>query len=116
MASLSETNETKDICNAQWLLMWTTAAYAPQTPTRDEQVALDIFFNKFQDLCHQGSHANCLKHALRDLGRPPVASRRELLLWLCVAENRCLKQAGLPTKRCKYADLMARWRYPDGYL
>uniref|UniRef100_A0A7S4Q3L1 Sulfhydryl oxidase n=1 Tax=Alexandrium monilatum TaxID=311494 RepID=A0A7S4Q3L1_9DINO len=146
MASLSETNETKDICSAQWLLLWTTAAYAPEHPAKDEQAvrgrqaqrptigpgffaqspptskhgtseaALDTFFGKFQDLCREGPYANCFKQALQDFGRPSVASRRELMLWLCMAENRCLKQAGLPTKRCRYTELMGRWRYPDGYL
>mmetsp|Transcript_28287 Transcript_28287/g.57145 ORF Transcript_28287/g.57145 Transcript_28287/m.57145 type:complete len:117 (+) Transcript_28287:66-416(+) len=116
MASLSENNETKEICSAQWLLLWSTAAYAPEHPTKDEQVALDTFYGKFQDLCREGPYANCFKQALRDYGRPSTASRRELMLWLCMAENRCLKESGLPTKRCRYTELMSRWRYPDGYL
>ncbi|CAJ1383194.1 unnamed protein product [Effrenium voratum] len=114
--SLQSTNETTDICGAQWLLLWTTAAYAPEMPKKDEQEALETFFSKFQDLCRHGPYANAYGGAIKDYGPPPVASRRELMLWLCAAENRCLMRAGLPTNRCRYFDLMSRWRYADGYL
>lgn len=30
------------------------------------------------------------------------------MLWLCTAENRCLRNHGLPTNRCRYFDLMSR--------
>eukprot|EP00928_Gymnodinium_smaydae_P084289 TRINITY_DN67551_c0_g1_i1.p2 TRINITY_DN67551_c0_g1~~TRINITY_DN67551_c0_g1_i1.p2 ORF type:complete len:136 (-),score=29.93 TRINITY_DN67551_c0_g1_i1:191-541(-) len=116
MTSLADSNETKDICSAQWLLLWTTAAYAPETPDKDTQSALSTFFGKFQDQCRDGPYKGCMERALRERGPPPVNSRRELMLWLCMNENRCLREAGLPVKRCKYTDLMARWRYPDGYL
>ncbi|CAE8609246.1 unnamed protein product [Polarella glacialis] len=116
MASLAETNETKDICGAQWLLLWSTAAYAPENPSKDDKVALDIFFNKFQDLCRHGPYAQGYSNALRDHGPAPTSSRRELMLWLCMAENRCRTTAGLATIRCRYSDLMSRWRYADGYL
>mmetsp|Transcript_36267 Transcript_36267/g.63887 ORF Transcript_36267/g.63887 Transcript_36267/m.63887 type:complete len:117 (-) Transcript_36267:55-405(-) len=116
MADLSETNETKDICNAQWLLLWTTAAYSPERPSREEKAVVETFFGKFQDMCRTGPYANCYEQALREHGPPPVDSRRELMLWLGMAENRCLQRAGLKTKSCRYTDLMERWRYPDGYL
>uniref|UniRef100_A0A7S2LC49 Sulfhydryl oxidase n=1 Tax=Zooxanthella nutricula TaxID=1333877 RepID=A0A7S2LC49_9DINO len=116
MAGLAESNETRDVCSAQWLLLWTTAAYAPEQPSRQEAEALDTFYTKFQDLCREGPYAHCLRDALRDYGRPPTGSRRQVMLWLCAAENRCLQRAGLPTKRCRYSELMGRWRYADGYL
>mmetsp|Transcript_2029 Transcript_2029/g.4579 ORF Transcript_2029/g.4579 Transcript_2029/m.4579 type:complete len:117 (-) Transcript_2029:64-414(-) len=116
MAGLAESNETRDICGAQWLLLWTTAAYSPEKATGEERAALETFFGKFQDLCKEGPYAGCLRQALKDRGPPPVNSRRELLMWLCLAENRCLQQAGLPTQRCRYRGLMSRWRYPDAYL
>merc|ERR1711924_459068 len=87
-----------------------------RVPTADEKPALSTFFGQFQDMCRQGSHNQCYKQALEELGKPPVNSRRELMLWLCMAENRCLQKAGLPTKRCRYTELLGRWRYPDGYL
>mmetsp|Transcript_41141 Transcript_41141/g.50661 ORF Transcript_41141/g.50661 Transcript_41141/m.50661 type:complete len:118 (+) Transcript_41141:35-388(+) len=114
--SLQTSNETPDICGAQWLLLWTTAAYSPELPSREEKEVLETFFHKFQDLCRDGPYANGYSRAIRDHGPPPVTSRRELMLWLCTAENRCLKAAGLPTNRCRYFDLMSRWRYADGYL
>mmetsp|Transcript_62140 Transcript_62140/g.148209 ORF Transcript_62140/g.148209 Transcript_62140/m.148209 type:complete len:118 (-) Transcript_62140:95-448(-) len=117
MADLADTNETKDICGAQWLLLWTTAAYAPETPLKDDKVALENFFGKFQDLCRTGPYANGYKEALQEQGgAPPVGSRRELMMWLCLAENRCRHKAGLPLKSCRYKELMERWRYADGYL
>eukprot|EP00927_Polykrikos_kofoidii_P079669 TRINITY_DN76465_c0_g1_i1.p1 TRINITY_DN76465_c0_g1~~TRINITY_DN76465_c0_g1_i1.p1 ORF type:complete len:117 (+),score=18.71 TRINITY_DN76465_c0_g1_i1:133-483(+) len=116
MTSLAESNETKDICGAQWLLLWTTAAYAPETPSKDDKSALDTFFGGFKDLCHKGPYAQCYKQAVEQQGRPPTSSRRELMMWLCMAENTALREAGLPTKRCRYQELMTRWRYQDGYL
>mmetsp|Transcript_30371 Transcript_30371/g.45784 ORF Transcript_30371/g.45784 Transcript_30371/m.45784 type:complete len:117 (+) Transcript_30371:116-466(+) len=116
MAGLSESNETKDICSAQWLLLWTTAAYAPEFPSKEEKVPLSTFFDKFTDLCKTGPYANSYSDAVKVYGKPPTGSRRELMLWLCMAENRSLQEQGLPLKRCRYSDLMARWRYPDGYL
>mmetsp|Transcript_27402 Transcript_27402/g.78370 ORF Transcript_27402/g.78370 Transcript_27402/m.78370 type:complete len:117 (-) Transcript_27402:69-419(-) len=116
MAGLSESNETKDICGAQWLLLWSTAAYAPEFPAKDDKEPLQTFFHKFTDLCKTGPYANGYSDAVKEYGKPPIGSRRELMIWLCMAENRCLQKAALPTKRCRYSELMARWRYPDGYL
>uniref|UniRef100_A0A7S1FIW2 Sulfhydryl oxidase n=1 Tax=Noctiluca scintillans TaxID=2966 RepID=A0A7S1FIW2_NOCSC len=116
MTDLSTTNETKDICNAQWLLLWTTAAYSPENPNKDDKATLETFFDKFQDLCRTGPHANVYENSRREHGPVPVSSRRELMLWLCMAENRGLSAAGLPTKRCRYRELVERWRYVDGYL
>mmetsp|Transcript_43846 Transcript_43846/g.80079 ORF Transcript_43846/g.80079 Transcript_43846/m.80079 type:complete len:117 (-) Transcript_43846:29-379(-) len=116
MAELTATNETKDICSAQWLLLWTTAAYAPEMPDKDDKAALETFFGKFQDLCRKGPLANGYKEAIEQQGPPTVNSRRELMTWLCLAENRCRHKAGLPLKQCRYGELMERWRYADGYL
>jgi len=50
MASLSESNETKEICSAQWLLLWTTASYAPETPNREDKAALEKSKEEFLTL------------------------------------------------------------------
>eukprot|EP00974_Lingulodinium_polyedra_P053022 5096396-Lingulodinium_polyedra.AAC.1 len=42
---------------------------------KDDQATLETFFGKFQDLCREGPYANCLKQALQDYGKPPVAAR-----------------------------------------
>eukprot|EP00746_Dinoflagellata_sp_MGD_P079079 gnl/MRDRNA2_/MRDRNA2_31595_c0_seq1.p1 gnl/MRDRNA2_/MRDRNA2_31595_c0~~gnl/MRDRNA2_/MRDRNA2_31595_c0_seq1.p1 ORF type:complete len:127 (+),score=20.44 gnl/MRDRNA2_/MRDRNA2_31595_c0_seq1:71-451(+) len=108
-------NHPKDVCGAQWLLLWTTAVYSPETPTPEERANLQTFFGKFQEQCREGPHADCFKQA-QEAGLPNFTSRRELLTWLCIEENKCLKKAGLPLKQCRYNKLMERWRYPDGYL
>merc|ERR1719373_390658 len=104
MAELETSNETKDLCGAQWLLLWTTAAYTPERPTRDQQNSMLTFFGKFKDLCKEGPYAGCYRQALQEHGPPPVSSRRELMLWLCMAENRCRHRVDLPVKRCRYND------------
>merc|ERR1719183_117687 len=50
-------------------------------------------------MCRHGPYADGYSQALRERGPPPSTSRRELMLWLCMAENTCLQAAGLPLKR-----------------
>ena len=33
----------EDICSAQWLLLWTTAAYSPETPGKDPLIYIYIY-------------------------------------------------------------------------
>ncbi|CDJ41499.1 erv1 / Alr family domain-containing protein, putative [Eimeria tenella] len=110
-----ETNEPEDVCNAQWLVLWSYAAYAPERPSPEEQQLLRTFFEFFPDQCIEGPAANCYAEAVRS-SAPRVQTRRELLLWLCMVENQCRQKAGMPLKQCRYNDLMRRWRYADGYV
>lgn len=125
------TNETNDPCSAQWIMvrfgylslflspisvfqLYTYATYTSENPDPSEQQMLSDFFTHFPDQCTTGPSANCYSDALRtmpprcftfDLSTPffffRVANRRELLLWLCSVENRCRKQAGVPTRLCR---------------
>ncbi|KAL8269803.1 hypothetical protein Esti_006282 [Eimeria stiedai] len=104
-----DTNEPEDVCNAQWLMLWSYAAYAPDRPTAEEQQLLHAFFEFFPDQCTYGPAANCYAEAVR-ASPPRVSDRRELLLWLCMVENQCRQRAGMPLKRCRHSELMKRWR------
>eukprot|EP00921_Rhytidocystis_pertsovi_P012429 GHVQ01020212.1.p1 GENE.GHVQ01020212.1~~GHVQ01020212.1.p1 ORF type:complete len:120 (-),score=12.02 GHVQ01020212.1:85-444(-) len=106
-----KTNTPTDACNAQWLMLWTAAAYAPDKPSDTEQRHLRVFFEHFPDQCTQKSYSQAV-HKF-----PPRAStRRDLMLWLCFVENFCRTSAGLSVRQCSYKDLYRRWRYSDGYL
>ncbi|KAL8438649.1 hypothetical protein ACSSS7_000022 [Eimeria intestinalis] len=110
-----DTNEPEDVCNAQWLMLWSYASYAPDRPSAEEQQLLRAFFEFFPDQCTYGPAANCYSEAVK-ASPPRVSDRRELLLWLCMVENQCRQKAGMPLKRCRHSELMKRWRYADGYL
>jgi len=112
---IDDSNDPKDVCSAQWMLLWTTAAYAPQNPTPEEEESLRTFYLKFQDQCRQGPLKDCYKEAL-ERGPPPGYNSRQLALWLCLNENKCRQKHGLPLKQCNYNKLMDRWRFVDNYL
>ncbi|PHJ21176.1 erv1 alr family protein [Cystoisospora suis] len=61
----SETNDPTDPCNAQWLLLWTYAAYASPRPSVEEQRHLRVFFEEFPDQCTFGPGASCYSEAVR---------------------------------------------------
>ena len=105
-------NRSNNICNTQWLTLYTTAAYLPETfEPADRQLATD-FFENFTDQCKDekiGGALNKPKHLNYN-------SRRELVMSLCTLENDVRQLAGLPLRQCRYNKLMERWRYADGYL
>ncbi|KEP63637.1 UNVERIFIED_CONTAM: Erv1 / Alr family protein [Hammondia hammondi] len=111
----AETNDPQDPCNAQWLLLWTYAAYASPRPSAEEQQHLRVFFEEFPDQCTFGSAARCYSEAVKTFP-PRVESRRDLMLWLCLVENQCRLKLDMPTRPCRYSELVRRWRYDDGYL
>ncbi|PFH38536.1 Erv1 / Alr family protein [Besnoitia besnoiti] len=111
----ADTNEPRDPCNAQWLLLWTYAAYASPRPSMEEQRHLRVFFEEFPDQCTFGPAAGCYREAVKSF-QPRVESRRDLMLWLCLVENQCRMKLDMPTRPCRYSELVRRWRYDDGYL
>ncbi|KFH11297.1 Erv1 / Alr family protein [Toxoplasma gondii VAND] len=111
----AETNDPQDPCNAQWLLLWTYAAYASPRPSAEEQRHLRVFFEEFPDQCTFGPAARCYSEAVKTFP-PRVESRRDLMLWLCLVENQCRLKLDMPTRPCRYSELVRRWRYDDGYL
>eukprot|EP00386_Alphamonas_edax_P007352 GDKI01024448.1.p1 GENE.GDKI01024448.1~~GDKI01024448.1.p1 ORF type:complete len:155 (-),score=39.07 GDKI01024448.1:253-717(-) len=109
------TNTPTDVCNSQWLLLWTTAAYTAEKPSEAEKRDAFVFFSQFVDQCKEGPAAQCYADAVRTMP-PRVESRRDLVMWLCMVENQCRAKLQMPLKTCRYNTLMQRWRYPDGYL
>ncbi|CAD7948099.1 unnamed protein product [Amoebophrya sp. A25] len=104
----NSTNAPNTVCGAQWLLLWTTAAYSPETPTEEESKALRTFYNEFQDQCGDRSYAK----TLQTFGAPDCTSRRQLMMWLCIGQNK-FRNFTVP---CRYQSLLERWRHQDGYL
>ena len=102
------TNSPNTVSGAQWMLLWTTAAYSPEHPTEDEQKSLKDFFHLFRDECPDRSYSK----AVEQFGLPPIGTRRELMMWLCLAQN---ATRGF-TVRCRYNALLQRWRHADGYM
>ncbi|CEM26116.1 unnamed protein product [Vitrella brassicaformis CCMP3155] len=109
------TNKPTDLCNAQWLLLWTFAAYTDERPSEQQQRDSAVFFRYFPDQCTEGPAAKCYKEAVKQFP-PRVSTRHELMMWLCMIENQCRKKAGVPLRTCRYNQMLKRWRYPDGYL
>mmetsp|Transcript_37962 Transcript_37962/g.99420 ORF Transcript_37962/g.99420 Transcript_37962/m.99420 type:complete len:116 (-) Transcript_37962:75-422(-) len=111
---LHDTNKTQDACSAQWLLMWTTAAYAPATASAEEQHHLRTFFENLENRCV--SPAWDYQSAVKEMP-PTTESRRSLLLWMANLENKFRASADLPLLRnTRFKTLTERWRFDDGYL
>ena len=56
----NQTNNPNTVCGAQWLLLWTTAAYSPESPSVEERTALQKFFTNFLDQCEDRSYRKTL--------------------------------------------------------
>ena len=108
-------NESADICDTQFLTMYTVAAYLPEDlgASPEERRLAENFFVNFVDQCRDVQVGGVIEREKRNL---EFGSRRELLLSICSMENVARMQAGLPLAACSYSRLMQRWRYPDGYL
>lgn len=107
------TNNPRDACNSQWLMLWSTAAYASEHPTDTERKDLEIFYRYFPDRCRGVALGDMCYSDFVARNPPRTSSRRELLAWMCLAENHCRAKVGLPHRSCGYRELMKRWRYPD---
>lgn len=108
-----KSNESNNICNTQWLTLYTTAAYLPEVFGEEDKRLSRNFFSSFYDQCKDpiiGGDIDRMKDSIK------TESRRELMISLCTIENMSRQKAGLPLRQCRYNKLMERWRYPDGYL
>jgi len=99
----NQTNKPLTACGAQWLLLFTTAAYASEHPDADEAAALKVFYEQFVDVCEDQSY----KKTLQTFGAPNTSSRRDLLLWLCVGQNKFRNFS----VRCQNASLLERFSF-----
>ncbi|KAF4758553.1 hypothetical protein FOZ63_005199, partial [Perkinsus olseni] len=109
------TNDTTDICNAQWMMLYTAAAYAPDRLSSSEQKVYTDFFDGFIDRCEHPIVGGMIEDEIQR-SRPRVASNKEMLIWLCTIENKCRQRLGMPMTQCRSSRLLQRWRYADGYL
>jgi hypothetical protein len=106
-------NVSNNICNSQWVTLYTTAAYLPEKFEVADKELVTAFYTNFSDQCRDEKIGGSLNRAEQTLN---LNSRRELMLSLCTLENDLRQQAGLPLRQCRYNKLMERWRYSDGYL
>eukprot|EP00820_Chromera_velia_P025892 Cvel_10048.t1-p1 / transcript=Cvel_10048.t1 / gene=Cvel_10048 / organism=Chromera_velia_CCMP2878 / gene_product=hypothetical protein / transcript_product=hypothetical protein / location=Cvel_scaffold597:77273-77815(+) / protein_length=124 / sequence_SO=supercontig / SO=protein_coding / is_pseudo=false len=93
-----DTNAPRDVCNAQWHLLWTVAAYTNERLSPSEQEDVRTFFGEFPDQCRSGPAANCYQEAVKKMPPGKFGTRREVMSWLCMIENECRKKAGMPQK------------------
>lgn len=115
IANFGASNNPTNVCDAQWLMLWTHAAYIPANPTEQDKMATKVFFEGVMDQCKGYGFDGVWDTMIKKIP-PRTGSRRECMLWLCTIENACRKAAGMPLKKCMGSSLENRWRYEDGYL
>lgn len=109
-------NESNNICNTQWVQLYSTAAYFPSDPTDMDRDIYKSYFDNFTDQCKDSRIGGCIERAMRVLPPRKDFDRNEMMLWICNLESICRKEAGLPPNQCRSSKLQKRWGYSDGYL
>ena len=109
-------NESNNVCNTQWLQLYSTATYFPTQPTDVDREMFRTYFENFTDQCRDPKIGGCLDRAMRMLPPRKDMDRNEMMLWICSLESLCRKEAGLPANQCRSSKLQKRWGYSDGYL
>jgi len=109
-------NDSNNICNTQWVQLYSTAAYFPQKPTETDREVYNTYFANFQDQCKDAVIGGCIDRAMKVLPPRKDFDRNEMMMWVCSLESLCRKEAGLPSIQCRSAKLQKRWGYDDGYL
>jgi hypothetical protein len=109
----ASSNESSDICDTQFLTMYTFAAYLPEELSLEDRRLAKNFFSDFSDQCRHPTIGGLVDVEKQKL---EFGSRRELVLSLCTMENVARTKLDLPLNQCRYGKLMQRWRYADGYL
>ena len=109
-------NESNNICNTQWVQLYSTAAYFPSKPTEVDREMYQTFFENFSDQCKDSTMGGCIDRAMKLLPPRKDLDRNEMMMWICNLESICRKEAGLPPAQCRASKLQKRWGYSDGYL
>lgn len=109
-------NDSNNICNTQWLQLYSTAAYFPLNPTDSDQRMYKTYFENFYDQCKDPKIGGCIERAMKVLPPRTDMDRNEMMMWVCSLESMCRKEAGLPSNQCRSSKLQKRWGYSDGYL
>jgi hypothetical protein len=109
-------NESNNICNTQWVQLYSTAAYFPLKPSETDRDVYHNYFTNFTDQCKDEKVGGCIERAMKVLPPRKDFDRNEMMMWICSLESLCRKEAGLPAIQCRSTKLMKRWGYEDGYL
>ena len=111
-----QVNDSNNICNTQWVQLYSTAAYFPKTPSEMDRETYKTYFEHFSDQCKDAKIGGCLDRAIKAVPYVRDTDRGGLLMWVCTLESFCRKEGGFPTKQCRANKLLKRWGYEDGYL
>lgn len=109
-------NESNNICNTQWVQLYSTATYFPSQPSEVDREMFHTYFENFTDQCRDLRIGGCIERAMKLLPPRKDMDRNEMMLWICNLESICRKEAGLPSVQCRSSKLQKRWGYTDGYL
>jgi hypothetical protein len=109
-------NESNNICNTQWVQLYSTAAYFPLKPSEADRGTYQTYFANFTDQCRDPLIGGCIDRAMKVLPPRKDLDRDEMMMWVCSLESLCRKEAGLPSVQCRSSKLQKRWGYEDGYL
>jgi hypothetical protein len=109
-------NNSNNICNTQWVQLYSTAAYFPIEPSEEDREAYKNYFENFIDQCTDSKVGGCIDRAMKLFPPRKDFDRNEMMLWLCNLETICRRDAGLPLPQCRASKLQKRWGYSDGYL
>eukprot|EP00914_Ancora_sagittata_P024130 GHVO01048034.1.p1 GENE.GHVO01048034.1~~GHVO01048034.1.p1 ORF type:complete len:138 (+),score=21.92 GHVO01048034.1:82-495(+) len=96
-----DTNQPDDPINAQWMVLWNTVVNASSKPDKTEQERLSVFFETFPEMTYEGPSQFCISRAVQDM-QPRLGSRRDMIHWLGMVENRCRFESGLRTRTIRY--------------
>jgi hypothetical protein len=109
-------NDSNNICNTQWVQLYSTAAYFPLNPSESDRETYQTYFSNFTDQCRDSLIGGCIERAMKVLPPRKDVDRNEMMMWVCSLESLCRKEAGLPSVQCRSSKLQKRWGYEDGYL
>lgn len=109
-------NESNNVCNTQWVQLYSAAAYFPLEPSETDREMYKTYFENFIDQCKDEKIGGCVERAMKVLPPRKDYDRNEMMQWVCNLESICRKEAGLPPNQCRSSKLQKRWGYSDGYL
>ena len=109
-------NESNNVCNTQWVQLYSTAAYFPSKPNERDREVYEDYFRYFADQCRDPKVGGCIERAMKILPPRKDIERPEMMMWVCQLEAICRKEAGLPPNQCRSSKLQKRWGYSDGYI
>eukprot|EP00953_Heterococcus_sp_UTEX-ZZ885_P011089 6427-Heterococcus_DN1.PRE.12 len=101
--------DKRELGQATWGLLHTTAAYYPDAPTEAQQTAAS---NLITGLAALYPCSYCAKDFQKEVKKSPpaVASREKLSLWMCEQHNIVNRKLGMPEVQCTLELLDRRWK------